>query len=55
MDRFYDPDTQDEADKYDVIDKYEWAITDNSHTGRTHTIWTEVSGITETQSGKGVG
>ncbi|XP_055997828.1 uncharacterized protein LOC125647098 [Ostrea edulis] len=52
MDRFYDPDTEDEVDKYNVIDKYEWAITDNSHMGRTQTIWTEVVGITLTQSGK---
>ncbi|XP_061181031.1 uncharacterized protein LOC133189645 [Saccostrea echinata] len=54
MDRFYDPDVQDQVDKYDVIDKYEWAITDNSHVGRTHTVWSEVTGITVTQAGKGM-
>lgn len=54
MEKFYDPDIVDEADKYAVIDKYEWAITDNAHIGRTHTIWTEVTGVTETLAGKGV-
>nr|XP_034314147.1 uncharacterized protein LOC105348718 isoform X1 [Crassostrea gigas] len=54
MDKFYDPDIVDEADKYAVIDKYEWAITDNAHIGRTHTIWTEVTGVTETLAGKGM-
>ena len=54
MDKFYDPDIVDAIDKYAVIDKYEWAITDNSHIGRTHTKWNEVTGVTETQGGKGV-
>ena len=54
MDKFFDPDIVDAVDKYVVIDKYEWAITDNSHIGRTHTKWNEVTGVTETQGGKGV-
>ena len=54
MDRFFDQDIVDAVDKYAVIDKYEWAITDNSHIGRTHTRWNEVTGVTETQGGKGV-
>ena len=54
MDKFYDPDIVDAIDKYAVIDKYEWAITDNSHIGRTHTKWNEIYNVTETQTGKGV-
>lgn len=54
MDKFFDPDVVDAVDKYAVIDKYEWAITDNSHIGRTHTKWNEVTGVTETLAGKGV-
>ena len=54
MDKFFDPNILDAVDKYAVIDKYEWAITDNSHIGRTHTKWNEVTGVTETQGGKGV-
>ncbi|XP_078334035.1 uncharacterized protein LOC111124258 [Crassostrea virginica] len=54
MDKFYDPDIVDAIDKYAVIDKYEWAITDNSHIGRTHTKWNEIYNVTETQTGKGM-
>ncbi|KAK3100189.1 hypothetical protein FSP39_015958 [Pinctada imbricata] len=50
MERFYDPDFVHPVDKYDVIDRYEWAITDQSTTGRTHTIWTEVTGAKLTHS-----
>nr|XP_034301655.1 uncharacterized protein LOC105322112 [Crassostrea gigas] len=42
MDEFYDPDIQDSTEKYSVVDKYEWAITDQSDVGRTHTIWNKV-------------
>lgn len=42
MDEFYDPDIQDSTEKYSVVDKYEWAITDQSDVGRTHTIWNQV-------------
>lgn len=42
MDEFYDPDMQDATEKYSVVDKYEWAITDQSDVGRTHTIWNQV-------------
>lgn len=42
MDKFYDPDIQDSTEKYSVVDKYEWAITDQSDVGRTHTIWNQV-------------
>lgn len=42
MDEFYDPDMQDATEKYSVVDKYEWAITDQSNIGRTHTIWNQV-------------
>lgn len=42
MDEFYDPDMQDATEKYGVVDKYEWAITDQSDIGRTHTIWNQV-------------
>lgn len=42
MDEFYDPDMQDATEKYSVVDKYEWAITDQSDIGRTHTIWNQV-------------
>ncbi|XP_062569401.1 uncharacterized protein LOC134231455, partial [Saccostrea cucullata] len=50
MDEFYDPDIQDATDKYSVIDKYEWAITDQSDVGRTHTIWNEVKNVQKTQN-----
>ncbi|KAK3099491.1 hypothetical protein FSP39_005250, partial [Pinctada imbricata] len=50
MERFYDPDFVHPVDKYDVIDRYEWAITDQSTIGRTHTTWTEVKGAQLTQS-----
>lgn len=42
MDEFSDPDIQDSTEKYNVVDKYEWAITDQSDVGRTHTIWNKV-------------
>lgn len=42
MDEFSDPDIQDSMEKYSVVDKYEWAITDQSDVGRTHTIWNKV-------------
>ncbi|KAK3101903.1 hypothetical protein FSP39_007221, partial [Pinctada imbricata] len=50
MERFYDPDVAEPSSKYTVIEKYEWAITDQSTDGRTHTKWTKVTGIQLTQS-----
>ncbi|KAK3101031.1 hypothetical protein FSP39_000383, partial [Pinctada imbricata] len=49
MMRFYDPDIQDSIMKYSVIDRYEWAITDQSTLGRTHTNWTTVTNIALSQ------
>ena len=39
---FADPDIQIQKEKYGVVDKYEWAITDQSDIGRLHTNWEEV-------------
>lgn len=36
---FADPDIQIPEEKYGVVDKYEWAITDQSEIGRLHTRW----------------
>jgi hypothetical protein len=46
MDRFFDPDVPDHNIKYSVVDKYEWAITDQSKIGRTHTKWKELDNYT---------
>jgi hypothetical protein len=37
FDRFYDPDIEDMTEKYEAVDKYEFAITDNSVHGKTYT------------------
>ena len=39
---FADPDIQIPQEKYGVVDRYEWAITDQSETGRLHTQWHEL-------------
>ena len=39
---FADPDIQNPKKKYEIIDRYEWAITDQSQIGRLHTKWQEV-------------
>lgn len=46
MDLFFDPDVPDFNVKYSVVDKYEWAITDQSKIGRTHTKWQELTNYT---------
>ena len=46
MDRFFDPDVSDFNVKYGVVDTYEWAITDQSEIGRTHTKWLELTNYT---------
>lgn len=46
MDLFFDPDVPDFNLKYNVVDKYEWAITDQSKIGRTHTKWWELTNYT---------
>ncbi|XP_062576068.1 uncharacterized protein LOC134237945 [Saccostrea cucullata] len=43
MDMFRDPDIEILTEKYSVIKRYEWAITDQSDTGRLHTIWQELT------------
>ncbi|XP_063399976.1 uncharacterized protein LOC134684607 [Mytilus trossulus] len=40
---FYDPDIRDDTEKYDAVDKYEYAITDNSWMGNIYTNWTAVT------------
>ncbi|XP_060084880.1 uncharacterized protein LOC132564227 [Ylistrum balloti] len=50
MDRFYDPDIADVTAKYDAIEKYEWAITDNSVSGKIFTQWTDLSTFSVTAS-----
>ncbi|XP_061176007.1 uncharacterized protein LOC133184958 [Saccostrea echinata] len=42
MDMFEDPDIQIPTEKYGVINRYEWAITDQSDIGRLHTPWHEL-------------
>ncbi|KAJ8299760.1 hypothetical protein KUTeg_023820 [Tegillarca granosa] len=51
LDAFYDPDIIDEKEKFDVVDTYEWALTDDSHSGRIHTKWQHLDlyNITRTQ------
>jgi hypothetical protein len=34
FDLFYDPDIENSTEKYDAVDKYEYAITDNSIEGK---------------------
>ncbi|CAC5386466.1 unnamed protein product [Mytilus coruscus] len=40
--QFYDPDIEDLVEKYDAVDKYEFAITDNSVQGKTYMVWTRL-------------
>lgn len=42
LDLFADPDIQIPEEKYRVVDKYEWAITDQSKIGRLHTMWHKI-------------
>ncbi|XP_078321865.1 uncharacterized protein LOC111103999 isoform X3 [Crassostrea virginica] len=42
FDMFADPDIHIPKEKYAIIDRYEWAITDQSQIGRLHTNWQEV-------------
>ena len=46
MDRLFDPDVHDFNVKYSVVDIYEWAITDQSKIGRTHTKWLQLTNFT---------
>ncbi|XP_033751510.1 LOW QUALITY PROTEIN: uncharacterized protein LOC117335547 [Pecten maximus] len=46
MDRFYDPDIPDPTAKFEAIEKYEWAITDNSVRGKIFTKWTDLTTFT---------
>lgn len=43
LENFYDPDIPDTTEKYDAVDKYEYAITDNSWMGNIYTNWTAVT------------
>jgi hypothetical protein len=52
FDQFYDPDVISPGDKYSAVDKYEYAISDNSTNGNVHTRWTT---ITASPSGQKVG
>ncbi|CAC5370733.1 unnamed protein product [Mytilus coruscus] len=40
--QFYDPDIEDMTEKYTTVDKYEFAITDNSVQGKTYMVWTKL-------------
>ncbi|XP_078322971.1 uncharacterized protein LOC111122905 [Crassostrea virginica] len=51
MDRLFDPDVHDFNVKYSVVDIYEWAITDQSKIGRTHTKWLQLTNFTLSLSG----
>ena len=52
FDRFYDPDIEDMTEKYAAVDKYEFAITDNSVHGKTYMDWTNL--VTFTTNGNKV-
>ncbi|XP_076117799.1 uncharacterized protein LOC143085385 [Mytilus galloprovincialis] len=40
--QFYDPDIEDTTEKYAAVDKYEFAITDNSVLGKPYMTWTNL-------------
>ncbi|CAC5360416.1 unnamed protein product [Mytilus coruscus] len=46
--QFYDPDIEDTTEKYEAVDKYEFAITDNSIHGKPYTTWTNLVTYTTT-------
>ncbi|XP_021356985.1 uncharacterized protein LOC110452658 [Mizuhopecten yessoensis] len=46
MDRFYDSDIADPTAKFEAVEKYEWAITDNSVSGKIFTKWTNLDTFT---------
>ncbi|XP_063415906.1 uncharacterized protein LOC134697555 [Mytilus trossulus] len=46
--RFYDPDIEDTTEKYGAVDKYEFAITDNSVLGKPYMTWTNLVTFTTT-------
>lgn len=52
FDRFYDPDMEDMTEKYAAVDKYEFAITDNSVHGKTYMNWINL--VTFTTNGNKV-
>ncbi|CAG2247188.1 unnamed protein product [Mytilus edulis] len=41
--QFYDPDIEDMTEKYTFVDKYEFAITDNSVQGQIYMVWTKLN------------
>lgn len=43
FDQFYDPDVLLPGDKYNVVDKYEYAVADNSTNGNVHTRWETIT------------
>ncbi|XP_069133969.1 uncharacterized protein [Argopecten irradians] len=46
MDQFFDPDISDNTAKFDAMDKYEWAITDDSTKGKIFTKWIDLDTFT---------
>ena len=52
--KFYDPDIEHTTEKYDAIEKYEYAVTDNSVEGKTYMTWTNLVAGTYTTSGNQV-
>ena len=52
--KFYDPDIEHMTEKYDAIEKYEYAVTDNSVQGKTYMKWTNLAAGTYTTSGNKV-
>ena len=49
FDRFYDPDIVSPTDKYNVVDKYEYTIADNSTNGKVHTQWDTITATPSAQ------
>ncbi|CAC5422079.1 unnamed protein product [Mytilus coruscus] len=46
FDQFYDPDIENTTEKYDAVQTYEYAITDNSMVGKMYTPWTIIKSQT---------
>ena len=46
FDLFYDPDIENSTEKYDAVDKYEYAITDDSIEGKMYMTWTSLTDFT---------
>lgn len=46
FDLFYDPDIENITEKYDAVNKYEYAITDDSIEGKMYMTWASLTDFT---------